>query len=126
MFNPLDVFYCPCMFSSNRGPQPSDRKSDEDVTSIVPKYFMYGIFTYIYHMDVSENSGTSKSSILIGLSIINHPFWGSPIFGNTHIDLIQHVGKYSSPMEGLGVAKTLGSQLGSMMSTFLTLRITTG
>ena len=77
-------------------------------------------------MDVSENSGTSKSSILIGLSIINHPFWGSPIFGNTHIDLIQHVGKYSSPMEGLGVAKTLGSQLGSMMSTFLTLRITTG
>ena len=23
--------------------------------------------------------------ILIGFSIINHPFWGSPIFGNTHI-----------------------------------------
>ena len=36
-------------------------------------------------MDVSENSGTSKSSILIGFSIINHPFWGTPIFGNTHI-----------------------------------------
>ena len=27
-------------------------------------------------MDVSENSGTPKSSILIGYSIINHPFWG--------------------------------------------------
>ena len=27
-------------------------------------------------MDVSENSGTPKSSILIGFSIINHPFWG--------------------------------------------------
>ena len=26
------------------------------------------------NMDVSENSGTPKSSILIGLSIINHPF----------------------------------------------------
>ena len=25
-----------------------------------------------------------KSSIFIGFSIINHPFWGSPIFGNTH------------------------------------------
>ena len=25
-----------------------------------------------------------KSSILIGFSIINHPFWGIPIFGNTH------------------------------------------
>ena len=24
--------------------------------------------------------------ILIGFSIINHPFWGTPIFGNTHID----------------------------------------
>ena len=23
--------------------------------------------------------------ILIGFSIINHPFWGTPIFGNTHI-----------------------------------------
>ena len=36
-------------------------------------------------MDVSENSGTAKSSILIGLSIINHPFLGTRIFGNTHI-----------------------------------------
>ena len=41
--------------------------------------------TYDVHMDVSENSGTPKSSILIGFSIINHPFWGTPIFGNTHI-----------------------------------------
>ena len=30
-------------------------------------------------MDVSENSGTPISSILIGFSIINHPFWGTPI-----------------------------------------------
>ncbi len=38
-----------------------------------------------HNMGVSENSGTPKSSILIGFSIINHPFWGTPIFGNTHI-----------------------------------------
>ena len=33
-----------------------------------------------WHMDVSENSGTPKSSILMGFSTINHPFWGTPIF----------------------------------------------
>ena len=37
------------------------------------------------YMAVSKNSGTPKSSILIGFSITNHPFWGTPIFGNTHI-----------------------------------------
>ena len=36
-------------------------------------------------MGVSNNNGTPKSSILIGFSIINHPFWGTPIFGNIHI-----------------------------------------
>ena len=34
---------------------------------------------------VSKSRGTPKSSILIGFSIINHPFWGNPIFGNTHV-----------------------------------------
>ena len=33
--------------------------------------------------------GTPKSSILIGFSIVNHPFWGTPIFGNTHITFPQ-------------------------------------
>ena len=37
------------------------------------------------HMGVSKNNCTPKSSILIGFSIINHPFWGTPIFGNIHI-----------------------------------------
>ena len=41
-------------------------------------------------MDVSENDGTPKSSILIGFSIINHPFWGTPIFGNTRIYILTH------------------------------------
>ena len=39
---------------------------------------------YVY-IGVSKNRGTPKSSILIGFSIINHPFWGTSIFGNTHI-----------------------------------------
>ena len=43
-------------------------------------------FTYFTYMGVSKNSGTSKSSILIGFSIINHPFWGTTIFGNSHMD----------------------------------------
>ena len=36
-------------------------------------------------MGVSENGGTPKSSILIGISIINRPFWGTPMFGNIHM-----------------------------------------
>ena len=39
----------------------------------------------INHLGVSKNNGTPKSSILIGLSTINHPFWGTPSFGNTHL-----------------------------------------
>ena len=47
-------------------------------------------------MDVSENSGTPKSSILMGFSIINHPFWGIPIFGNTHIFVLFVAGLFFS------------------------------
>ena len=36
-------------------------------------------------MGVSKNAGTPKSSILIGFSIINHPFWGTPTFLETPI-----------------------------------------
>ena len=39
------------------------------------------------------------SSILIGFSIINHPFWGAPIFGNT--DIIQkHLGTWGAQDSG--------------------------
>ena len=37
---------------------------------------------HVHLMDVSENSGTPKSSILIGFSLINHPFW-VPLFLET-------------------------------------------
>ena len=39
-------------------------------------------------MGVSQNYGTPKSSILIGFSIISHPFWGTTIFRNTHIYIL--------------------------------------
>ena len=42
------------------------------------------------HIGVSENGGIPKSSILIGFSIINHPFWGTTIVGNTHIAMERH------------------------------------
>ena len=41
---------------------------------------------FFFDMGVSKNSGTPKSSVVVGFSIINHPFWGTPIFGNTHIN----------------------------------------
>ena len=40
------------------------------------------------YLGVSKNRGTPKSSILIRFSIINHPFWGTPIFGNTHLFIL--------------------------------------
>ena len=38
---------------------------------------------HIKHTGVPKNRGTPKSWILIEFSITNHPFWGTPIFGNT-------------------------------------------
>ena len=43
-------------------------------------------YSFCFHLGVEPKIGGKppKSSILIGCSIINHPFWDSPIFGNTH------------------------------------------
>ena len=59
-------------------------KNKEKPKPPIPPKYTYDLEIFV-HMDVSENSGTPKSSILIGFSIINHPFWGTPVFGNTHI-----------------------------------------
>ena len=53
------------------------------------------------HMDVSENSGTPKSSILIGSSIINHPFWGTPILGSPLIYIYIHISKHHATVAAL-------------------------
>ena len=41
-----------------------------------------------HHLCASKNRGTPKSSILIRFSIINHPFWGTPISGNIHLEIL--------------------------------------
>ena len=51
----------------------------------------YHILYFFVYMSVSENGGTPKSSILIGFSIINHPIWGTPIFGNTHMNYLLYI-----------------------------------
>ena len=49
---------------------------------LIPVLYKQGVSDY---MDVSWNGGTPKSSILIGFFITNHPFWGTPIYGNPHM-----------------------------------------
>ena len=48
--------------------------------------FKSGKIQRFQDVDVSENNGTPKSSILIGFSIINHPFGEPLFFGNTHVN----------------------------------------
>ena len=74
-------------------------------------------------MGVSKNrGGPPKPSILIGFSIINHPFLGTIIFGNTHIYIyLIHVcfhimppGMPSMPgMPGMGPMPSMGT-MGTM------------
>ena len=52
-------------------------------------------------MDVSENNGSPKSSMLIGFSIINHPFWGTLIFGNTRIVFMMGSSQESESVYGI-------------------------
>ena len=48
-------------------------------------YYSWTIQKNWFDLDVSKNNGTPKSSILIGFTIINHPFWGTTFFGNIHL-----------------------------------------
>ena len=56
---------------------------------------------YIY-VDVSENSGTAKSSILIGFSIINHPVWGTPYF-RKHPCMYECSMSFNLPVFGMSI-----------------------
>ncbi len=52
----------------------------------VNRFASHDCVLYRGNLGVSKNMGKPpKSSILTGLSIINHSFWGTPIFGNTHL-----------------------------------------
>ena len=78
------------------------------------KYFLFSSRTlgqddhFDSYLGVSENSGTPKSSILIGFSIINHPFWGTSIFGNTHFSIRVETTNYIAMICLEGAAKYLG------------------
>ena len=47
---------------------------------------MGGGSQYYFYMGTSKNSGTPKSSILIGFFFANHPILGTPSFGKIHIN----------------------------------------
>ena len=55
------------------------------------------LFSNYLILGVSLNAGTPKSSIVIGISMINHPFWGTPIFGNTHFRVVINYYKLALP-----------------------------
>ena len=56
---------------------------DESMSNL--ESFFLGFSVFFVYLDVSKKNGTLKSSILIGFSLINHPFWGTTIFGNTYL-----------------------------------------
>ena len=62
---------------------------------------------------VSLNGGTPKSSILLGFSIINHPFWGTFIFGNTNVVVHFDLGKLTANI-GMVVASVLSESVASV------------
>ena len=60
-----------------------------------------------FFFGVSKNSGfPPKSSILIGFSIISHPFWGTPILGNTHLRSLFLQGLYIFKLPQFGGDQT--------------------
>ena len=66
---------------------------------------------------VSKNNGTPKSSILIGVFIINHLFWGTPIFGNIQLYPLLFFGVISPYL--VTYNDYLGAHLGESRSAFL-------
>ena len=52
----------------------------------------------------------TKSSISIGFSIVNHPFWGTPIFGNTHINMGGFPKMVGFPQQTHGIYPTKNDQ----------------
>ena len=65
------------------GWQPEIPRKNTSSVQVGQFFFPQLFCTKVFYLDVSKNNGTPKSSILIRFSIINHPFWGTPIFGNT-------------------------------------------
>ena len=58
--------------------------------------------------EIGVPHGISKSSILIGFSIVNHPFEGTPILGNQHITWFLWYGGAFFSMMGQDKAQIAG------------------
>ena len=59
-----------------------------------PWWTLDGLLNFEIHQLIwvfPKIGGTPTSSILIGFSIVNHPFWGITIFGNTHMQMIKYL-----------------------------------
>ena len=67
----------------------------EQVTKISSQVVQFKLWSEKFpskpQVGVSKNRGTPKSSILIRFSIINHPFWGTTIFGNIQVEAMELV-----------------------------------
>ena len=68
-------------------------------------------------MGVSENRGTPKSSIFTGISIINHPFWCTTIFGNPQIKI-----QILKPLNWTPKQKTCGPETAKPYSSLVAFR----
>ena len=55
--------------------------------ALVETLQVFSIDANIWYMEVSQDIGTPKSSILVGFSIINRPLEVTPIPGNPHINV---------------------------------------
>ena len=82
---------------------------------------LYGVMVLVFYFDsihsylgVSKNRGIPKSSILIGFFLINHPFWDTLIFGNTHLFAPVHGNPFLADPRPSGLP--LRAALGSFVS----------
>ena len=69
-------------------PQVVEKDRSNDLRKPSGKELDYGIFGVPWDKWLFPNIGVAppNHSILIGFSIINHPFWGTPNFGNTQME----------------------------------------
>ena len=75
--------------------KPAERSGDNDnIFAMFPKSigssWLPPSSTWVF----PKIMGTPKTSILIGFSIINHPFGDTPVFGNTHILVLDRPDPY--------------------------------
>ena len=83
VLNPKDSFYICFFFFRSTTYESKYSKNWMYHCNIQIRMFTQDVTCHIisFYLGVSKNRGTSKSSILIWFSIINHPFWGfSPYF----------------------------------------------